>query len=376
MNYYYNPVRTCQGYGSLNQLSKLAQTCASPESTILLLVWNKSVLEIPEIAAFVAQEKYHLVVQPFTASNPELTQLYEMYRHTRMLNVGLVIAIGGGSVLDVGKSLCCLYGKEIASEEDLRKMIRNKTYGSPVCPWIGVPTTAGTGSEVTCWATIWDSPNNAKYSVDTPENYAYAALVDPTLAASMPLKLAVSSALDAVAHATESYWAKASNTVSKALALSAIRTIMGSIDTLLEDSGNEDAHNAMANGSMLAGLAFSNTRTTACHSISYPLTMQCHIPHGVAVSLLIGPVLDLNLPAIADVDALLDAFGVKEPYQAGERITAILEAAGHRVHLRQWGASEEMLPELVAHSITKGRADNNPVELTETVVYNILKSIL
>ena len=376
MNYYYNPVRTCQGYGSLNQLSKLAQTCASPESTILLLVWNKSVLEIPEIAAFVAQEKYHLVVQPFTASNPELTQLYEMYRHTRMLNVGLVIAIGGGSVLDVGKSLCCLYGKEIASEEDLRKMIRNKTYGSPACPWIGVPTTAGTGSEVTCWATIWDSPNNAKYSVDTPENYAYAALVDPTLAASMPLKLAVSSALDAVAHATESYWAKASNTVSKALALSAIRTIMGSIDTLLEDSGNEDAHNAMANGSMLAGLAFSNTRTTACHSISYPLTMQCHIPHGVAVSLLIGPVLDLNLPAIADVDALLDAFGVKEPYQAGERITAILEAAGHRVHLRQWGASEEMLPELVAHSITKGRADNNPVELTETVVYNILKSIL
>ena len=376
MNYYYNPVRTCQGYGSLNQLSKLAQTCASPESTILLLVWNKSVLEIPEIAEFVAQEKYHLVVQPFTASNPELTQLYEMYCQTRMLNVGLVIAIGGGSVLDVGKSLCCLYGKDISSEEDLRNMIRTKTYSSPACPWIGIPTTAGTGSEVTCWATIWDSPNNAKYSVDTPENYAYAALVDPTLAASMPLKLAVSSALDAVAHAAESYWAKASNTVSKALALSAIRTIMGSIDALLENSGNENAHNAMAKGSMLAGLAFSNTRTTACHSISYPLTMQCHIPHGVAVSLLLGPVLDLNLSAIADVDALLDAFGVKEPYQAGERITAILEAAGHRVHLRQWGASEELLPELVAHSITKGRADNNPVELTETVVYNILKSIL
>ena len=376
MNYYYNPVRTYQGYGSLNQLSKLAQTCASPESTILLLVWNESVLEIPEIAAFVAQEKYHLMVQPFTASNPELTQLYEMYCQTRMLNVGLVIAIGGGSVLDVGKSLCCLYGKDISSEEDLRSMIRTKTYGSPACPWIGIPTTAGTGSEVTCWATIWDSPNNAKYSVDTPENYAYAAVVDPTLAASMPLKLAVSSALDAVAHATESYWAKASNTVSKALSLRAIRTIMGSIDTLLADSTNQDAHDAMAKGSMLAGLAFSNTRTTACHSISYPLTMQCHIPHGVAVSLLLGPVLDLNLPAIADVDALLDAFGVKEPYQAGERITAILEAAGHRVHLRQWGASEEMLPELVAHSITKGRADNNPVELTETVVYNILKSIL
>lgn len=376
MNCYYNPVRTYQGYGSLDQLSHLAQECASLESTILLLVWNESVLEVPEIAKFVANEKYHLVVQLFTASNPELTQLYEMYCQTRMLNVGLVIAIGGGSVLDVGKSLCCLYGREIPSAEALRKMIQSKAYGTPNCRWIGVPTTAGTGSEVTCWATIWDSPNNAKYSVDTPENYAYAAVVDPTLAASMPLKLAVSSALDAVAHATESYWAKASNAASKALALRAIRTVMENIDELLVNNDSRTAHDAMAKGSMLAGLAFSNTRTTACHSISYPLTMQCHIPHGVAVSLLMGPVLELNLPAIEDVDALLDAFGVNEPYQVRERITAILEAAGHPVRLTRWGASEEMLPELVAHSITKGRADNNPVELTETVVYNILKSIL
>lgn len=376
MNCYYNPVRTYQGYGSLDQLSHLAQECASLESTILLLVWNESVLEVPEIAKFVANEKYHLVVQLFTASNPELTQLYEMYCQTRMLNVGLVIAIGGGSVLDVGKSLCCLYGREIPSAEALRKMIQSKAYGTPNCRWIGVPTTAGTGSEVTCWATIWDSPNNAKYSVDTLENYAYAAVVDPTLAASMPLKLAVSSALDAVAHATESYWAKASNAASKALALRAIRTVMENIDELLVNNDSRTAHDAMAKGSMLAGLAFSNTRTTACHSISYPLTMQCHIPHGVAVSLLMGPVLELNLPAIEDVDALLDAFGVNEPYQVRERITAILEAAGHPVRLTQWGASEEMLPELVAHSITKGRADNNPVELTEPVVYNILKSIL
>lgn len=376
MNTYYNPVRTYQGCGALAELSRLAQENCSPDESILLLVWHESVLEVPAVAAFVKDQKYRLVTNVFTASNPELSQLYEMYCRTKRLNVGLVIAIGGGSVLDVGKSLCCLYGKEIPSEEDLRQMIRNKTYGGPACPWIGVPTTAGTGSEVTCWATIWDSPNNAKYSIDTQKNYACAAVVDPRLAATMPLKLAVSSALDAVAHATESYWAKASNTVSKALALNAIRTIMGSIDTLLEDSRNEDAHDAMAKGSMLAGLAFSNTRTTACHSISYPLTMQCHIPHGTAVSLLMGPVLELNLPAISGLDALLAAFGVEKPQEVGERVTAILKAAGHPVTLREWGATEEMLPDLVAHSITKGRADNNPVELTEQVVYNILKSIL
>lgn len=372
---YYNPVRTYQGYGSLKELPGLAHKCAAPDSTILLLVWNESVLEIPDIANFVTEDKYHLVVQCFTASNPELSRLFEMYQQTKMLNIGLVIAIGGGSVLDVGKSLCCLYGKGVESEEQLRQMIREKTYGAPSCPWIGIPTTAGTGSEVTCWATIWDSPNNAKYSVDTQANYAYAAIADPTLAASMPVKLAVSSALDAVAHAAESYWAKASNPASKALALQAIRTILGSIDDLLE-TGSKESHDAMAKGSMLAGLAFSNTRTTACHSISYPLTMQCHIPHGAAVSLLLGPVLELNLPVIEHPEQLLSAFGLEKAEQIGTRINAILKAAGHPVQLRQWGASEEMLPDLVAHSMTKGRADNNPVELTETVVYNILKSIL
>lgn len=102
--------------------------------------------------------------------------------------------------------------------------------------------------------------------------------MDPELAAGMPIALAVSSALDAAAHAVESYWAKGTNAVSRGLALEAVRTIMSGIDGLLE--GTTEAREAMARGSMLAGLAFSNTKTTACHSISYPLTMHYGIPHG------------------------------------------------------------------------------------------------
>lgn len=229
---------------------------------------------------------------------------------------------------------------------------------------------------MTCWATIWDSPHNVKYSIDSPENYAYAAVVDPQLAATMPLGLAVSSALDAAAHAAESYWANTANVVSRALALDAIRTIMGHMDLLLTDSANPEAHDQMAKRSMLAGLAFSNTRTTACHSISYPLTMRYHIPHGVAVSLLLGPVLQLNLPFIRETDALLRAFGAEQPGQVGQRMTAILKVAGHPTSLREWGLAEADLPDLAAHGITRGRADNNPAPLTETVILDILKSIL
>ncbi len=376
MNTYYNPVRTYQGAGCLSLLPALAASAAQPGKRILLLVWDERLLEQPGIQRLQEMESNPVVTQIFQASNPELAQLWQMYTETRELEIGLVIAVGGGSVLDVGKSLCCLYGKDLASPEELRTMITTKAYGTPACRWIGVPTTAGTGSEVTCWATIWDSANDVKYSVDTAEDYAFAAIVDPELATTMPLELAVSSALDAVAHAAESYWAKASNTVSRALALEAIRTIMEHIDQLLADRNSMEAHDQMAKGSMLAGLAFSNTRTTACHSISYPLTMRHHIPHGVAVGLLLGPVLELNLPAVQDVNALLRAFGVEQPQQVGQRVNSILRAAGHPVTLREWGVTEEELPVLAAHGITKGRADNNPVELTQSVILNILKTIL
>lgn len=375
MNKFYNPVRTFQGYGSLEQLSSLAKEAAAPDKKVLLLVWNKQVLNNPHLRSFQNDSSLSVITEEFTASNPEISQLWQMYEKTKDMNIGLVAAVGGGSVMDVGKSLCCLYHQDIADEESLRRMIAEKSYGNPVCRWIGIPTTAGTGSEVTCWATIWDSANNKKYSVDTQHNYAYAAVVDPQLACTMPIKLAVSSALDAVAHATESYWAKASNTVSKALALEAIRIIMGSIDLLFDESTLHEGHDRMAKGSMLAGLAFSNTRTTACHSISYPLTMHCHIPHGAAVSMLLGSVMKLNQSAIPDLPLLLHAYGVTSVDEVGERITSLLTKAGYPANLRGWGADESMIPFLAAHSITKGRADNNPAEITEAVVTDILKGI-
>lgn len=164
-------------------------------------------------------------------------------RATRDFVPEVVVAVGGGSILDVGKSLCCLYGTDLPDADSLRRLIEEKSYGHPAARWIGVPTTAGTGSEVTCWATIWDPERDAKRSVECRENYAFAALVDPELAAGMPVTLAVSSALDAAAHAVESYWAKGTNAVSRGLALEAIRTIMGHMDGLL--AGTMEAHEAM-----------------------------------------------------------------------------------------------------------------------------------
>ena len=275
--------------------------------------------------------------------------------------------------MDVGKSLCCLYGKEISTADQLRRIISDKAYSTPKARWIGIPTTAGTGSEVTCWATIWDPVKDVKRSVESQENYAFAAIADSKLLENMPLGLAVSSALDAVAHGVESYWAKHSNLVSRQLALGAVSIIMSHIDDLLD--GDREAFSYMSQGSMLAGMAFSNTKTTACHSISYPLTMHYQIPHGAAVSMLLAPVMKVNEPEIEKKELLFQALGVGDVRELGERVTDILKKGGFPTALSQWKVKKEDLDHLASLGLTKGRADNNPVDLTPEMIKGILEEI-
>lgn len=372
-NHYYNPVHTVCGNGCIAELPRLLREVAPNGCPVLLLSWSETVAELPVFQMLMQEPDFEIRPFCFSASNPTVGQLFEAYQETKEYAPEIVVAVGGGSVLDVGKSLCCLYGKELSAEDDVRALIEGKQYGAPAAKWIGIPTTAGTGSEVTCWATIWDPQKNAKRSVDTQDNYAYAAIADPQLTAGMPVSLAVSSALDAVAHAVESYWAKATNAVSKELALGAVRMMMAQMDALLD--GDSHAQEIMAQGSMLAGMAFSNTRTTACHSISYPLTMYGQIPHGTAVSMLLAPVLTINQDQTEDMQRLFAALGVEHAEELRERIHMILRRAGIPCTLQEWKIDREKLPVLAALGITKGRADNNPVELTPKMVEAILETI-
>ena len=372
LNRYYNPVQSFEGPGCTAELTTLLQKMELKEGRLLLLVWSEKVLKLPAFARL-ADNGFTVCSMVFQASNPTVSQLFETYQATREFRPEVVVAVGGGSIMDVGKSLCCLYGKDLPDEDSLRQLIAEKNYGRPAARWIGIPTTAGTGSETTCWATIWDPERDAKRSVECHENYAWAALVDPELAVGMPTALAVSSALDAVAHAVESYWARGTNAVSRGLALEAIRTIMGHMDGLL--AGTMEAHDAMARGSMLAGLAFSNTKTTACHSISYPLTMHCGIPHGAAVSMLLGPVFRLNAPALDRPAPLLEALGVSGADELEGRIRNILYRSGQPATLQEWGAQREDLPHLAQLGMTKGRADNNPVPIDPATILSILEHI-
>ena len=165
MNRYYNPVQTIEGAGCTAELAGLLEDMGLVQRNVLLLVWSEMVLDLPAFAGL-SNAGFTIRVQVFRASNPTVEQLFETYQATRDFAPEAVVAVGGGSIMDVGKSLCCLYGKDLPDEDSLRRLIEEKSYGRPAARWIGIPTTAGTGSEVTCWATIWDPERDVKRSVE------------------------------------------------------------------------------------------------------------------------------------------------------------------------------------------------------------------
>lgn len=374
MNFYYNPVRLHWGghciCGIKEELERLHA------KNILTVKWSDQALENQAgKELYEAVQNCKITELVFAKSNPDIHDLFEVYQQHKTERPDVILAVGGGSVLDMAKSLAAILDKEYTSVEQLRKAIAEKNTGKPECPWIGIPTTAGTGSEVTCWATVWDSEKNAKLSLENKDNYAYAAFVDPEFTMSMPMELVVSSALDAVAHATESYWAKAHNMVSDIYALQAVSMIMENLEKLIQ-TREKKYYLAMAEASMLAGRAFSNTKTTACHSISYPLTLGYGIPHGVAVSMLLPALLRINWEKIEKTEPLLRAYGVSTPEEAGQKVMLLLDLAGISHRLSQWNVKKEQLETIAEHCFTKGRMENNPVNLEKEDVIAILERIL
>lgn len=367
-NSFYNPVRTIQGKGSLEELPELTKTIAGL-TKILIVAWSDSTYELEAIQKII--KDYQVIKAVFPRQNPSVYDLLNLYQETEDANPELIIGVGGGSVLDLSKSLCLLYEHGADSIEDIRLMIENKAYINPSTKWIGIPTTAGTGSEVTCWATIWDPTINLKRSIHSNKNYAYAAIVDPDLLHTQPIETAVGSAIDAVAQAMEAYWSKKSNIVTRTLALTAMEKIMDHLDDLLD--GSLEAYEEISQGSLLSGLSFSNTQTTACHAISYPLTMLYNIPHGVAVGLLLAPVMSHNEDAIVDKAKFLDALGVSSTDELALEVKNKFEAAQIPSSLSAWGVKEEDLEEIASLANTPGIFDNNPKSLSMEDVMDILR---
>lgn len=234
-----------------------------------------------------------------------------------------IIAIGGGSTLDFAKVLRYRMGNStLAAECWRRNTIPDGTHRHPVTL---VPTTAGTGSEVTRWATLWETQvaEPVKLSWSPRDGFAEQAYVDPSLTLSCPVRLTRDCALDTLAHALESLWNHNSTPVSEALALEAAQLVVSTLPALLLRPRDLDARIALSRASLLAGLAMSQTQTALAHALSYELTLQEGIAHGEACAVWLPMVWELAVQAQAPCNAAL------------ARVFACSPAEG-ATHLRTW----------------------------------------
>ncbi len=254
--------------------------------------------------------------------NPQPRHVDEAADFIRAERPCTVVALGGGSVIDALKVANCAAGSDSDALSLLHRKHEPRARAAP--RFVAIPTTAGTGSEVTPFATIWDTDAGRKLSLDTSLNRPELAVLDPRATVGMPANLTAQTAADALGHAVESLWSRRRSALSEALSFAALDRIRRALPVVDNDPTDIAARGHMLEASSLAGMAISLTRTAAAHAISYGITLRHGVPHGLAVACLLPSLLRASLSALPEhvVDGLttvLAAFGdsIEEGFQTG-----------------------------------------------------------
>ncbi len=239
-----------------------------------------------------------------------INKLCKIYKEN---NCDSIVAVGGGSVIDTAKGVRMLISQNV---QDINDLMGNEIlkYGIHV-PFIVIPTTAGTGSEVTLVAVIEDKIKNVKMEFISYFLLPDVAILDPKMTVSLPKKATASTGMDALCHAIEAYSCIQKNPMSDSYAISAISLIRDNLLKAIENGNDEEARLNMANASLMAGVSFSNSMVGLVHAIGHSLGAICHIPHGDAISILLPYVMEYNLDKCEENYAkLLFFFGTEEEY--------------------------------------------------------------
>jgi alcohol dehydrogenase len=281
-----------------------------------------------------------------------------------------VVGIGGGSAMDLAKAIAVLAANKGKAEDYLGL---NKVPG-PGLPKIMVPTTAGTGSEVTFTAVFIRKKLKKKEGMNSPYLYPDLALLDPELTLTLPPHPTAATGIDALCHAIESYTSINASPMSEMMSLEAIRLIFENLRTAVHDGTNIEAREAMLLGSLYAGLGLANAGVTAVHSLSYPLGGKYGISHGLANTIMLPRVMAFNLPGaqekfvdIAEImGEIVDDLPLREAaYLSVEAVESLIEDCGVFTTLEELEIPEADFPELAKVAMTVARPlANNPCKMT------------
>jgi len=290
--------------------------------------------------------------------NPDFTTLSEQCsRFAEFAPADCVIlALGGGSVIDAAKVLASAAG----GFEPVRSYLETGHGESELSafPIVAVPTTAGTGSEVTSWATVWDTTGQRKHSLARAALYPSHAVVDPDLMLGIPRELTISTGLDALSHALESIWNRNANAVSTNHAVFAATELLDGLPRLTVDLANAGLRARVARAALFAGLAFSNTKTALAHSVSYPITLRHGIPHGLACSFTLPMVMASVIGADEDCDNSLRRIFGGDLNAGVDRLKNFLAELGVSTDPADYGVTGEEWRTLIDTALAGQRGQN------------------
>jgi len=284
--------------------------------------------------------------------NPTLDQLETAIIELRAETVGTIVGLGGGSAIDTAKVLRLALAR--GGDFDLRTaLVPDAAPDRLPIRFITVPTTAGTGSEVTPTATVWDRATRTKHSVGGRGLFADVAIVDPELTYDLPWRETLSTGLDAYSQCHEAIWNRNAVPETNELAERGVALVPPALRALRANLEDRAARAEMAEAALLSGLAISHTRTGLAHSMSYPITAHRGVPHGLACALVLPAVLAFTIGPVDD------------------RVRAIHELFDDLYVRSEIGLVED-LAELAGEMITLGRADNSPRPVTPADIREIL----
>lgn len=367
--HHYQPVKICSGTLDATLSTALQQTLkqANTDTTVLLVTTpgfqrRGTVTQLTRLLS-----GYRLLIIDSVTANPDVTQLDAYLQLLAGQPLGAVIGLGGGSALDTAKALALLQPIATAEECLLQQVFRLKTLSQPHSrlPLILIPTTAGTGSEVTPFATIWDNELKKKYSLQGDVVYPDTALLDATLTLSLPRDETLYSGLDALSHCLESLWNINRTPLSEAYAREGIRLLVQHLPNVLSTPDAAASRQTMQTASLLAGMAISITRTAIAHAISYPLTSYYGVPHGLACSFTLNALIKLVLSSeqLSDLAAPL------------QQAQALLTALPLRQHLCQFVTPNQIFQHQT-EMFHPARAGNFAVPFDNTRLLQVLADSL
>lgn len=297
-----------------------------------------------------------------------------------------ILAVGGGSAIDTAKGVNIVISEKT---DDLLKFSGNNRIRAKMHPFVVIPTTAGTGSEVTMAAVIANPKLNVKMQFTSPLILPDFTLVDPKMTQTMPPHITAATGMDAMTHVVESVMSLQRNPISDAFAFMGIELVRDNLLAAVTDGSNEDARYGMANAALIAGVAFSNAMVGVVHAVAHALGGVCHVPHGVANAIILPHGMRFNLPVCKETLAELllplagpDVYGATaEKDRAEKSIETIVllnrslnEACGMPVTLKDAKVDKAKLEEVATVAMCDGAANFNPIEVEYKDALSILEA--